>query len=304
MPRGALHELLDPARVQAAEVQPGDTALPAEVGQHVGQRMAAVEVGVAVGGQDEHPHRRDRAQEVAQQEQRRLVGPVQVVEHEDDRGVVRAGGQQVGDGLEQAVALGVGLGLQRLGQAGDPGAELGQQPGELARQGAQLGPQPVGGDRRGVAPQRLREGLEGGAQLRVAAAPEDGAALVVGDADGLGDQPGLADAGLAGDQHQAALARRRPPSTPTPARPARPPPGEGEDRAPSRRPRAAGAPASSTAGRPDHLAHRDRLGEALELARTEGAELVVGPGAGQGPHEVADQDLAALGRARRGGTLR
>ncbi len=138
MAGGRLHERGDAAAVEADQVQPADPGLPAEIAEGLGQRVGPVEVGVPVGGQDEHPQRGDRPQEVAEQEQRRLVGPVEVVEHQDHRVGLRRGRQQVGDGLEHAVALGIGLGPQRLGQAGHPVGQLGEQSGQLAGEGPEL----------------------------------------------------------------------------------------------------------------------------------------------------------------------
>ena len=119
---GALHELLDFLAVQTREVQTGHTALPAQVPEDISERMAAIEVGVAVGRQDEHPDGRDRPQDVTKKQQRWLVGPMEIVEHEHERGVVRAGREQVRHRLEQAVPLGLRLGraVARPGRAPGP----------------------------------------------------------------------------------------------------------------------------------------------------------------------------------------
>jgi len=47
--------------------------------------------------------------------------------------------------------------------------------------------------------------------------------------------------------------------------------------------------------RPDHLAHRDRFGQALQLPGAERADLVGVATAGQGLDQVADEDLTAVG---------
>ena len=60
---------------------------------------------------------------MAEQHQRRLVGPVHVVEHEHDRMRGRHLGEQIGDAVEQAEPLGVGVGDHRLGEPGDARAE-------------------------------------------------------------------------------------------------------------------------------------------------------------------------------------
>ena len=126
------------------------------------------------------------------------VRPVEVVGDQQER----AGGRQDGPGerLEQQPAL-VAVGRRRGGgEAGDGRAELGQEPGELGQlgrvepaqvpgQGARAEPghhRPVGQRPLG----RVGAGLAG----RGPALGAPGAELL--------DQPGLAGAGLAGDQHQ------------------------------------------------------------------------------------------------------
>ena len=81
-----LHQRRHLRLVEAGEVEPADTpGSRRRVGEHLGERMSAVEVGVAVRREDEQPHRRTGTEHVAEQQQRRLVGPVHVVEHEDHR---------------------------------------------------------------------------------------------------------------------------------------------------------------------------------------------------------------------------
>ena len=110
---------------EAAEAQPLAGAVPAEVGERGGERMGAGELGVAVGADDEQPRGLGAAQDVAEQRQRRLAGPVQVVEHEQDRRLLRPGAQQLGDGVEQGQPLGVGIGPPRRRLAGSSSASSG-----------------------------------------------------------------------------------------------------------------------------------------------------------------------------------
>ena len=117
MPRGGLHERADAVDVEAVEVEALDAGLAAQVGEHVAERMRAVEVGVAVGRDHEQAERRVGPQQVAEEQERRLVGPVHVVEHEHDRRRDRHLAEQVDDALEQAVALGLGLTLEAARRA-------------------------------------------------------------------------------------------------------------------------------------------------------------------------------------------
>ena len=113
--------------VEAAELQAVGGAVAVKVGEHRRQRMGAVEVGAAVRADDLHAGLLAEAQQMAQQQQRRLGRPVQVVEHQDD-GCARGGDvQQRDDGVEQCVALGVRVGAGRRGQVGQHLGEPGNQ---------------------------------------------------------------------------------------------------------------------------------------------------------------------------------
>ena len=116
----------------------------------------------------------------------------------------------------------------------------------------------------------------------------------MGDADGLGHQPRLADARLARDQDETAVA----PADVLPGRQQRVQlrcaSGEGEDLRRLDHLRQRQHRLVDRRG-PDHLAHRHGPGKPFELARTKGTDLLVRPGTGQRPDKIADQDLAALG---------
>ena len=103
------HELRHLALRQAGELQPAQRALAAQVADQLVQRVAVGDLALAVGADEQRPPRRGRAHEVAQQLQRRPVGPVQVVEHEHDRRLRADLADQRGHGVEEAEALGVGL---------------------------------------------------------------------------------------------------------------------------------------------------------------------------------------------------
>ncbi len=181
-----------------------------EVDQHGAQ--ATFDVGVPVEADDAQTRLPVRAKEVAQQEQRRLVGPVQVVEDHEDRAPGRHLVQGRRHGLEEAEAVAVGLAAGQdpvdgvLGQPEYEARQLGQAP---------LGDEQnlVGGERTEVAPQRLGEGLERGDGVLVTASGEHQGACPVGGADELGHQARLSDSRLAADQEEAGFAPLRPPTT-------------------------------------------------------------------------------------------
>jgi hypothetical protein len=243
---------------------------------------------------------------VAQQQQRRLGRPVGVVDHEQHRRPLGDGRHQLDHGLEEPVALRLGIGADRGVQATHQVAEVGHQPGQLAGQGAEHPPQLGGPGRVDVPAQRLGDRLVGHGQLLVATAPQHDAALLVGEAGQLLDQAGLADAGLTGDQHDPPLPADRLLPGVHQRVPLRDPAGEREHvgQLDGRWQRDADRVRAFVVGcRPDDLAHRQRARDALELQLTDRSQLVVGPRPGEHPDHVGGQDLAALGRRAEPGRL-
>ena len=161
--------LSEPAQPDAVQ-----RAVALEVGERAGERAAAAELGVAVGADDLQRAGAGRAQHEAREQQRAAVGPVEVVDDQQQR---RALGERGVDGVEQAVA--------RAGVVGRAGLER------------------VGGA--GLA-QRLGERLERRERLLRAAAEQDGGAVGERGGGELVGESGLADARLAGQQHEPAVA--------------------------------------------------------------------------------------------------
>ena len=115
----------------------GHERLAAQVGEQIGQRMVAAEPDVSVADHDEQPGVCGRAHEVPQQEHRRLVGPVQVVEHEHRGPGGGDPGDQRGDGLEEAVPLGLGIGGRGRRRFGHAAEELRERAGQVLLQAVQ-----------------------------------------------------------------------------------------------------------------------------------------------------------------------
>jgi hypothetical protein len=90
-------EYLDVIWLEAAKHQPRDGRLTPQVGQHLGQRVGARQFALTVRADDAERGRGGRAHDVPQHQQRGLVSPMQIVEHEHHG--VRCGrlGQQSGD---------------------------------------------------------------------------------------------------------------------------------------------------------------------------------------------------------------
>ena len=111
-------ELGDLRLGQALELEALEHALAAHVGDQLEQRVAGLELGVAVGAEQEDAARLRRADEVPQQLQRRAVGPVEVVEHEHERRLRARLAEQRGDRVEEAGPAGVGVARRRRRAAG------------------------------------------------------------------------------------------------------------------------------------------------------------------------------------------
>ena len=108
---GAAGQLADLGRGEALKPQPHDVLGAAQVGERLGQRARHLGLGVAEGRDQQQPRLGGRARQVAQQQQRRGVGPVDILEQQQQRPLPAGLGQQRGDRRVQAVALGVGVGV-------------------------------------------------------------------------------------------------------------------------------------------------------------------------------------------------
>lgn len=199
------HLARDLVAAEAGQFDALDGAQPVEFRDEGPQRVAAVDVVGSVGGDDDETAAAQGAQKVGEEVTGGGVGPVEVLQYEDDRTFHRHAFEQTGGQLEEpgrAVLVGpappAGRGL----------AELGQQPGQFlllahGRRGEFVGQLPPQGPQRGG---ERREGQPVRADLDAAAEGEDGALatrLVVE----LLDEPGLADSGLARDEQRLRLSR-------------------------------------------------------------------------------------------------
>jgi hypothetical protein len=198
--RGAL-------RPESAEVDPHRRPLAVPGVDRLGQRVGAVELGVAIAAEDQQALAGREAHQVVEQAERGLVGPLQVVDEEEEAARLAEVEEAAGDAVEEAEALLGGGQIRAFGEGADAAFELGREAGELGAGVADGLAQLV--VRGGVDPQAegLDEGQVGGGGLElVAAAGEHRAAGDASVVDQLAGEPGLAGAGLAGDQDHAAAA--------------------------------------------------------------------------------------------------
>ena len=174
---------------------------PLQPAQHGGEIRVAARLVVAVRPQDEQRHLVQRAADELERPERRLVHPVQVVEHDDERRARGAGREERRERLEQAEAGVVAVRGRRLGDVAQRGAQLGRHRREPRRARREV----LGQLRGRPGPRELAHDLRPRPHRRCAAAvpagaPHDGRAALTGPRSHLARERRLADAGLAGQQ--------------------------------------------------------------------------------------------------------
>ncbi len=130
------HERGRLAGVEAGQLDPLERPLAAQAREQRRERLARPRRRAPVA-RNSAALRRRRAHEVAEQLERRQVGPVQVVEHDEQRRVAGDLRQQRGDPVEQAQPLGAGLGAVQRRPAPAAGAPSS---GRTTRSSAARGP--------------------------------------------------------------------------------------------------------------------------------------------------------------------
>jgi hypothetical protein len=198
----------DLVATQALERQPRRSAgQSAERGREIGPR---VRLGVAVGGDRQQRDVGQRASDKLQRQQRRGIGPVQVVEDDDEGALLGDRRQQRDERVEEPEARLVGVELGGLGGRAERPRQLGQQARDPGRALAERDAQCL---RVGAPPDRAPDLHPG--PVRRCATPVPAAAPgplrpAGGDVlDELARQRGLADARLSRQQDQAAAAGER-----------------------------------------------------------------------------------------------
>src|SRR5215217_4353011 len=160
-----------------------------------------------VGDDDQRGKVGEPTGEVVEELPGRGVGPVDVLDRQEQSALACGEGEQRDDRLEQTQLrlAGIGRSLRSSGR-GQAREEL----RELRQAGAQRARELVGVRAVEVVSDRLHEGQVGQRQLGVAAAAgQHGAPQLPSLAPKLAGQPGLADSGLAGERHETALAATR-----------------------------------------------------------------------------------------------
>ncbi len=166
--------------------------------------MPSVELVAAVGDEDERARVRQAAGDVVEQLAGGRVGPVDVLDDEEQPALARGDREQRDDGLEETE-----LRLRRVADrcVGLVAAELGEELCKLTPGGAELVADPGRVLTREVVADGLDEREVGERELGLAAcAPENLPAEPLRAGGELGREPCLAHAGLAAERDEAALA--------------------------------------------------------------------------------------------------
>ena len=109
--------------------------------ERTGEGVGGGDLGVAIGPHRQHRQPGESLGQVLDEEEGALVGPVEVVEDEEQRPGGGGPGQDVAEAVEEVVALLLGRKLQRPRDVGEEPAEAGQQLGHLGRVVAEEGPE-------------------------------------------------------------------------------------------------------------------------------------------------------------------
>jgi len=181
-------------------------ALPALHGRQQG--MLAVHLVAAVGGQHQHPAVAKAPGQVVEELPSRGVGPVQVLDDEEEAVLLRRDREQGQQGLEEAHAsVGGVLAVRRLTFDG----ELGKDFGQLASVNAQALAQARRGGGGEVVSDGLQEGQVGEREVGLrAGALQHGGSDLLSSGGELGAEPALAHPGVAGQHDHRPLAAAGP----------------------------------------------------------------------------------------------
>ena len=100
----ALHQRGDLARLETPQLDPLEAAHPAERLERLAERVAVDHLGLAQRGDQQHPRLRHLASQELEQAERGGVGPLEIVEKQEQRAVGRGGAEKGGDRVEEAKA--------------------------------------------------------------------------------------------------------------------------------------------------------------------------------------------------------
>jgi hypothetical protein len=203
-PGGAADQVGDLLPREPGETHSHDVVGAAQVGKRLRELLRHVGLGVAEGCDEQEARAPGGARQVAQEKKRRGVRPMPVLDHQQHRPLAADVREQVGNRRMEAMALRIGIGLDRRRQLADQGGQIRQQPGQLAAAGAKRGAQLRDLDDPQQVVERFDERPVRRPHHRVAGAVEDERAVGRGPAGELAYQTALPGARLAREQRYPA----------------------------------------------------------------------------------------------------
>ena len=297
---GSLHQRYHAGVIEPRQLDARNTVLSTQRSQGLEEWVGVRQLTLSIGPEHEHPHRLFRPDHVTQQLQACLVRPLQVIQYEDDRLVLRNHDRQSDHRREQQVTLGVSIGRLRRPEPRQPARKRRDQPDQFGPMGVDMGDELVFGGVGDVMAERLGEELIRRGEILLAMPEQHARPGVERGAGRLGHQRGLAQTGLTrneqrlasfatGDTLEGIRHRRHLGFAAHHTH-------RGAHAQTARQRHAVrGGPAERL---PAHLDRLDRIGEALQDQWPDRVALVSAAPTGHQPHHIRSQDLAArAGRA-------
>ena len=167
--------------------------MPLEIAERLAELACVRDLVVAEDTDQQHAHRRLPGHDVIEQHEARFVGPLQVVEHQDDGLLLGDGGEQADGRGEQQEPFRVGVGGLRRRESRDPAGECRHDAGELRPVRRDVHAQPLLRRVGHIVPERFGEELVGRGEVLLAVPEQHTRAVVEGGACGGGRDRRLPD---------------------------------------------------------------------------------------------------------------
>ena len=202
--RRGRHQVLDALLIKPAQRQTLNAHRAMDVGEEPAERVRAVDLGISVGAEHAETVVRLCGEQMTQQRDGRRCCPVEIVQHQHHRPVLRSPVQQIGHRVEQP-----GLLERRLGPNGFGGLDGRHEPADLATVSGHMGLHDCGVETVEPPTQGLGERLVGHGEVFLAATEQHQRALLMGSTSQRRHQTGLAHPRLTGDEYPPTLAGAR-----------------------------------------------------------------------------------------------
>ena len=112
-------------------MDPNRGPLSVPVVQSLGERVGSVELGLAIAPENQDALGADDPHQIFKQAQRRLIGPLKIIDKEQQATLPGQGEEKAGNAVKQPQPLFGGREFRDLGKRPDPTGQLGGEPGQL-----------------------------------------------------------------------------------------------------------------------------------------------------------------------------